>query len=411
MRSLTGEGARKTHRALSEIFPLEHIEVPSGTEVFDWTVPPEWSVKEAYLTDPDGQRVVDITENPLHLVNYSEPFSGKVNRAELEKHLYSDPERPETIPYITSYYSQRWGFCLPHSQRLALQDGDYEVNIDTNLFPGSMILSQALIPGETEKEVIISSYTCHPGMANDEICAPIAMAILARRIATWPNRRLTFRFLFAPETIGSLAFLSMYFEHWRKNLLAGYVVANIGYDDAIYYKKSKSGDSLADRIVSHIFGKRSDVDLLLREFFPSGSDERQYNSPGFNLPIGRLSRSELPFPNYHCSADSIDTISEEAVIQTIDYLEQICRTLNGNATYRNLKPYGEPQLGKYGLYPTIGEIGDRTVQIYAIKCVLSFSDGEHDLLSISQRSGIDFDELREAAERCSKAGLLEAIDY
>ena len=390
MRSLTGEGARETHRALSEIYPLEHIEVASGTEIFDWTVPPEWSVSEAHLTGPDGRRVIDIKNSPLHLVNYSEPFRGRVSRSELDEHLYSQPERPDAIPYITSYYARRWGFCLPHSLRTALPDGDYEVTIDTKLFPGSMTLSQAVIPGQTAQEVIISTYTCHPGMANDELSAPIAMAILARRIAGWRNRKLTYRFLFAPETIGTLAFLSTHVDHWRDNLLAGYVVSNIGYNDAVRYKKSKVGASLSDRAALHVLEERSDVDLVSRDFFPTGSDERQYCAPGFDFPIGRISRCDLPFPNYHCSADRIETISDEAVIQTIDCVEQICRTLDGNVRYRNLKPFGEPQLGKYGLYPTIGEPGVRSMQINAMMWVLSFSDGDHDLLSISQRSGIAF---------------------
>lgn len=410
LRSLTGEGARTTHRALGEIYPLQHEEIPSGSKIYDWEVPDEWIVREAYIEAPDGTRIADVNDHPLHLVNYAQPFRGTLTRGELDKHLYSQEERPDAIPYITSYYAPRWGFCLPHTQRTALPEGSYKVVVDTELRPGGMTISQAVIPGDTPQEVLVSAYTCHPGMANDELCGPIAAAFLARRVARWPKRRLSYRFLFAPETIGSLSFISRHEQQLRANLIAGYTVSNIAHANPFRYKRSKAGATLADRAAVHVLGNWRDKTLHIDDFVPTGSDERQFCAPGFNFPYGRISRATLPFPEYHSSRDTIAKVSLEGVIETIDAIEAVLRTLDGNAVYRNLKPYGEPQLGKYGLYPTIGEAGDRSLQVKAMMWVLSCSDGTTDLLSIAERSALPFSLLHTAAERCENAGILQKVN-
>ena len=427
LRSLTGAGARATHDILGELMPLARIEIPSGTQVFDWTVPKEWVVREAYVVAPVGRRILDVAVNNLHLVNYSIPFRGKLSRRELDAHLHSRPDLPDAIPYVTSYYEPRWGFCLSDRERRALPEGNYDVVVDTELVDGALTISEAVLPGSSKDEVLISTYTCHPSLANNELSGPIVAAFLYRRLAAWPQRRLTYRFVFAPETIGAIAYLSMRGDQLRERMIAGYVVNCVGLDTHFTYKRSRRGNSLADRVALNAL-EQLGVDLRVRDFAPTGSDERQYCSPGFNLPVGSLMRGAYgDYPEYHTSLDNKSLISFPALQESIAAYESICRalesaglrsavaaeaaicrTLDDNATFQNLLPYGEPQLGRRGLYPTLGSV-DQSRRVEAMMWVLNLSDGNHDLLAIAERSGIPIQELWNAAVAAEKKDVLKRV--
>ena len=413
LRSITGDGARKTHDILGELLPLERHEIPSGAEVFDWTVPKEWTVNEAYLEGSDGRRVLDIVDNNLHLLNCSAPYRGVVSRADLDGHLFSLPELPEAVPYVTSYYEERWGFCLSQCQRDALPDGDYRVVIDSEFVEGSMTLSEALLPGETDEEVLLSTYTCHPSMANNELSGPLVAAYLFRRLVAWPRRRLTYRFVFVPETIGALAFLNLRGDWLRENLVAGFVLSCLAGDMPFVYKRSRRENSPADRAAALCLERHGPPDSRTRRFSPASfsSDERQYCSPGFDLPVGLLARGEIgEWPEYHTSLDNKEFISFERLQESIDMAERFCRVLDSNRRYRNVLPHGEPQLGKRGLYPTVGATKEKQALKDATVWILNQADGNNDLLAIAERSGMDFDLLAERAEACLEAGLLAVED-
>jgi len=427
LRSLTGAGARATHDILGEIVPLKRIEVPSGTQVFDWTVPKEWIVREAYVRAPDGRRMLDVADNNLRLVNYSVPFRGTLSRRELDAHLHSRPDLPDAIPYLTSYYEPRWGYCLSERERKALPDGNYDVVVDTNHIDGALTLSEAVLPGSSKDEILISSYTCHPSLANNELSGPLVAAFLYRRLAAWPMRRFTYRFVLAPETIGAIAYLSLRGEHLRQRLAAGYVVNCVGLDTHFTYKRSRRGDSLADTAAVAAL-KEIGADCKVRDFSPTGSDERQYCSPGFDLPVGSLMRGAYgDYPEYHTSLDNKALISFRALQESIAAYESICRTLettgarstpagrkasgrprDRNATFENLFPYGEPQLGRRGLYPTLGS-ADQSRQVAALMWVLNLSDGRHDLPSIAERSGLPVEQLLSAALAAEAKGVLRRL--
>ena len=411
MRSITGAGARETHEVLSGLAPFERIEVPTGTPVLDWTVPQEWVFREAHVTGPDGRRVIDAADHNLHVVNYSTPFRGRLSRDELDRHLYSLPDKPDAIPYVTSYYSPHWGFCLTQHQRNALPEGHYDGLVDTDLVDGSLTLSEAVLPGESEEEVLFSGYTCHPSMANDELCAPIALTLLCRRLAARPRRRLTYRFVLLPETIGSIAYLARNGAHLKEHLVAGCTLSNIGHPAPLRIKHSRSGDSLADRAAVQVLAKGGGDGgkAIVLPFAPVGSDERQYCSPGFDLPVVAISRGDVAFPEYHTSLDDLSGVSIETVVETVDAMEELVDALEVNRIYRNLKPKGEPQLGRYGLYPAQSSRNDRDRDIVATLWVLNLSDGTRDLLSIAEQSGLPPCLLAEVAERCVEANLLDAL--
>lgn len=407
LRSITGEGVRQTHDILGELVALKRHEIPTGTNVLDWIVPKEWVVREAYVVTPHGQRILDIESNNLHLLNYSVPFRGELSRAQLDEHLYSLPDQPGAIPYVTSYYAPRWGFCLPHSQRQALAEGTYQVVVDTAHSDGSLTLSEAVLPGESEQEVLLSTYTCHPSLANNELSGPLVTAFLYRRLAAWKRRRLTYRFVFLPETIGSIAYLQLRGEHLKRQLIAGYVLTCIGDDAPFTYKRSRQGDSVADRAA--LYTLKGLENPKIHNFFPQGSDERQYCSPGFDLPVGSLMRSMYgTYPEYHTSYDDRSFVSFTALQESVSVYETMLRTLDNNRSYRNLEPFGEPNLGRRGLYSPRGAAFPPE-HVTAILWVLNYSDGKHDLLDIAERSGLDFTTLTGAAASCLEAGLLEVV--
>lgn len=409
LRSITGDGVRRTHEILREIVPFDTLEVPSGTRAHDWVVPPEWVVRAARLSGPNGEKVLDVRDNNLHLLGYSAPFRGRISRKELDAHLYSLPDLPDAIPYVTSYYERRWGLCLPHRVRAALPDGEYEVMIDTEfLESGSMTYSEAVLRGDEEKEVLFSTYTCHPSMANNELSGPLVTAFLYRALASRPRRRLTYRFLFLPETIGAITYLSQNGRHLMDKLSAGYVLTCVGNPGPLTFKRSRRGDSLADRACTSAWRRRPDTQYL--DFFPSGSDERQYCSPGYNLPVGTVSRT---FPGryaaYHTSFDDKSFVSFEVMADTVRAMCEVVEALEGNRVYQRLSPYCEPQLGSRGLMSTLGAARDSRARYEAIKWFLNLADGTYDVIAMAERSGLDVHALIEAAQRCVAAGLA-AVD-
>ena len=411
-RSITGEGVRKTHDILSELLPLEREEIPSGTSVLDWSVPKEWVVQDAYVISPSGERLLDVHRNNLHLMGYSVPFRGKLSRKELDAHLYSITELPEAIPYVTSYYRPRWGFCLSDNERRQLPQGTYEVVVDTELINGSMTVSDSVLPGKSKDEVLISTYTCHPSMANNELSGPLVTAFLYQRLAALKERRFTYRFVFLPETIGAIAYLDQWGEHFKQHLQAGFVLTCIGDSEPLSLKMSRRGNSIADRAAAYyLLHENGNGTPRIIDFFPSGSDERQYCSPGFNLPVASLFRSQYTtYPEYHTSLDNKEFISFDHIIQSIEACYEICRIIDCNVVYINRVMHGEPCLSKRNLLETIG--AKRTVDDFyrCAQWILNYSNGDSDLLAIAERSGEDFWFCNDVARSLTNEGLLELRD-
>lgn len=406
MRSLTGNGVRRTHDILAELLPLQRTEIPSGTPCFDWNIPKEWNAIEAYVVDPNGQRILDIQNHNLHLVNYSIPFRGMMSRSELDSHLHSLPEQPDAIPYVTSYYVPRWGFCLPHRQREKLPEGQYQVVVDTTLEPGSLTLSDAVLPGRESREILISTYTCHPSMANNELSGPLVAAFLYRRLAAVSDRRYTYRFVFAPETIGSIAYLSKHGSHMISQLEAGFVTSCVGDRAPFTYKRSRRGDTLGDRAACYSLQNYCGVAPRLIDFAPRGSDERQYCSPGFNLPVGVIARSIYgSYSEYHTSLDDLNFVSADSISSAVDACFSICLMLERNRIYRRTSPFCEPQLGKRGMYPTFGA-RPKDEYVNALMWLLNFADGDRDLLAIAEHADVDFWLLEQVAQACVREKLL-----
>lgn len=407
-RSLTGNANRETLKILSEIMELKITEIPSGTKCFDWNVPPEWNVKEAYIKDSKGNIIADFKNNNLHLLGYSVNFSGVMDLASLKEHLYSLPEQPDLIPYLTSYYKRRWGFCISHNLLMTLKEGMYEVKIDSEINEnGSMTMAESVLNGNTEKEILISSYICHPSMANNELSGPLVTAFLYRELKKIINRKFTYRFLLNPETIGAICYLSMNGEHLRKNLSAGFVLTCVGDDGPFTYKRSRSGDSLADR-AAELMLKQKEKIYIIEDFFPTGSDERQFCSPGFNLPVGSLMRTRYgKYKEYHTSGDNKDFISFEALEKSVKRYLDIFYILENNNKYINLLPDCEPQLGRRDLYPTLGSQKETDEFIHAIMWVLNLSDGTNDTISISSKSKIAFEVIVKAADALREKDILK----
>lgn len=404
-RSLTGEGVRETLRLLREVVPLELVEVPSGTRVLDWTIPPEWNVREAYLETPSGERLADFRQHNLHLVGYSVPVRERLPLAELRPHLHSLPEHPDWIPYRTSYYRRDWGFCLRHRTLRALEDGEYGAVIDATLDEGgSLTYGELLVAGRSEEEVLVSAHVCHPSLANDNLSGVATAALLARRLLE-ESPRLSYRFLFVPGTIGSIAWLARNEGGAVSRVRHGLVLTGVGSRGAITYKRSRRGDAAVDRAATHWL-RGSGRPHRLRDFTPWGYDERQYGSPGFDLPVGCLMR--IPhgeYAEYHTSADDPDFVNAESLAGSYAACRAIFEILEGEGRYVNTSPKGEPQLGRRGLYRQTG--GDSLPGFeLALLWVLNQSDGGPDLLAIAERSGLPFRAIRRAADALLEAELL-----
>ena len=408
-RSITGDGVRQTLKMISEYIKLDVHEVKSGTKVFDWVVPREWNISDAYIKDKNGEKVVDFKKCNLHVVSYSTPVKAQLSLDELKKHLHTSPEHPHAIPYVTSYYEENWGFCMAHSQHEKLQEGMYDVFIGSTLENGSLTYGEYIIKGETQDEVLLTCYTCHPSMCNDNLSGVVVTAKLAWLLTNKNNKkklRYTYRFLFMPETIGAITWLSRNKDSVQ-NIKHGIVACCIGDKGHLTYKRTRRNTAEIDRIAEKIL-KDIGIKHDCIDFFPNGSDERQFCSPGFNLPVGSLLRTPYgKYPEYHSSEDDLSCVSAKALEESVEAYLKIIEGIEKNRAYVNLNPHCEPNLGRRGLYPKIGGQKKQSQFLNAIKWVLNLSDGTNDLIEIANRSGMAFAEIAEAIEPLMNAGLLK----
>ncbi|MER9726088.1 MULTISPECIES: DUF4910 domain-containing protein [unclassified Mesorhizobium] len=405
-RSITGNGVRATLDVLSQHIELQRHEVPTGTQLFDWTVPKEWNIRSATITGPDGQTVLDFADSNLHVVNYSLPFKGILTLAELRPHIHTLPEQPQLIPYRTSYYAPTWGFCEAHVRVADLPDGFYRVEIDAELEDGTLTYGEYLHRGESEREFLLSAHICHPSLANDNCSGLALLAMLARSLKA-RKTRYSYRFLFAPGTIGALAWLSR--NEDRTCLIDhGLVLSCVGDSGGPTYKRSRRGDAFIDRAMSHVLERRAGAKLM--DFSPYGYDERQYCSPGFNLPVGMFQRSvHGTFPEYHTSADNLDFIRPEHLEDSFRILMEVIDIVEEDWTPLNRLPKGEPQLGKRGLYAAVGGQKSSGATSISLLWVLNLADGQHSLLAMAERSKLPFKELAAAAKLLLEHELLVAL--
>lgn len=405
-RSITGNGVRQTLGLIQQHVPLTLHEVPTGTPVFDWTVPKEWNIRDAFVARTSGERVIDFKRSNLHVVSYSVPVRKRVSRAELLEHVHTLPEHPDWTPYRTSYYKETWGFCLPHNDWLTLTDDEYDVCIDASLEAGSLTYGELYLRGTSPDEVLLTCHVCHPSLANDNLSGAALLAFLARHLATRP-RRYSYRLLFIPGTIGSITWLARN-EGRVANIKHGLVVAGVGQAAPPTYKRSRRGDAEIDRAVAHVL-RHAGRDYEILDFSPYGYDERQFCSPGFNLPVGCLMRTPHGrYSEYHTSADNLEFVRPRSLAESFALAVSVVDLLEHNRIYRSLNPKCEPQLGKRGLYRTMGGQRDAGVDELALLWVLNLSDGTHTLLDIAERSRMAFGAIRAAAEALLAAQLLEA---
>jgi aminopeptidase-like protein len=424
-RSITGDGVRQTLGYLQELMPgLEICEVPSGTKVLDWVVPDEWNIRDAFIADDSGTRIVDFRQNNLHVVSYSEPVSAEMTLEELQPHLHSLAAMPEAIPYITSYYEKRWGFCLGQRVRDTLRPGRYRVLIDSTLAAGSLSYGEIILPRSEprneprndprnedrsdQREVFLSTYVCHPSMANNELSGPVVTAALVRWLQSLPQRRYTYRVVFVPETIGSITYLSKHLDEMKRRTVAGYVITCVGDDRAFSFLESRSGSTLADSITKHVI-KHHYPGCVTYDFLARGSDERQYCSPGVDLPVVSLMRSKYgTYPEYHTSLDNLNLISSQGLTGAFGALQRCISLIEANGTYR-ATCLGEPQMGRRGLYPTLSQRGSG-LEVETMMNILTFADGQRDLISLAERIGVPAEACIPIIARLLQERLLERID-
>jgi len=405
-RSITGDGVRDTLAQIARALPAPMIrtEVPSGTPVLDWTVPGEWNIRDAWIADASGARVVDFRACNLHVVSYSVPVRRRMTLAELRPHLHALPDHPDWIPYRTSYYAEAWGFCLSQRQLDALPDGEYDVCIDSTLQPGHLSYGELVLPGDTEREVLVSAHVCHPSLCNDNLSGIAVATALARELAVRPRRRWTYRFVFAPGTIGAITWLAQHHEVVPR-IRAGLTLMCVGSAHPFTYKRTLAGDAEIDRAAALVLRDRGAGDPVI-DFFPYGYDERQYNSPGFRAPVGSVMRGRHGmFPEYHTSADNLGFVSAGRLAESLAVVRGIVDVLEANRRYRNLAPFGEPQLGKRGLYRATGGTSIPDLNL-AMLWVLQLSDGSCDLIAVAERAKLPFATIRVAADHLRDAGLL-----
>lgn len=408
-RSITGNGFRESMKILRQYIPIEINEVPTGTPVFDWTVPKEWNIRDAYVKDAQGYRLIDFQASNLHVVNYSIPVNRKMSLVELKEHLHTLPDYPDWIPYRTSYYKEYWGFCVSHNVMQNLEEGEYEVCIDSTLEPGHLTYGEFLLPGKTEDEVLISCHSCHPSLCNDNLSGMAVATYLAKHLQELSERRYSYRFLFIPGTIGSITWLALN-EDQALRIKHGLVIACAGDPGKSTYKRSRRGDAEVDRAVLHVL-EHSGQDYAVEDFSPYGYDERQYCSPGFNLPVGSLTRTPHGrYPEYHTSADNLELVQPVYLADSLAKYMSVIDILEHNGFYKNLSPKCEPQLGKRGLYGSFGGLKDTKEYQMAMLWVLNLSDGQNSLLDIADRSGIQFSVIHSACEALEQSGLLERLD-
>ena len=403
-RSITGPGVRQTLKILSDIHPIQAREVPTGTRVFDWAVPREWSIRDAYIKNASGRRIVDFQVHNLHVLNYSVPIEGRFTLDELRPHLYSLPDLPTAIPYRTSYYNDNWGFCLTHRQLQSLTEGMYEVKIDSTLSNGGLSLGEIVLKGEVEDEILVSTHTCHPSLANDNLSGMTTAVYLAKRMR---ERKLhhTFRFLFNPGTIGSITWLALNEAHVHR-IKHALVITGVGDTGPFTYKRSRRGNAAIDRIAPRVLAEKGEAHKVI-DFYPYGYDERQFCSPGFDLPCGRISRTPHgEYPEYHTSADNLDFVSVQSILRAVDVIDSILVTADRERFLVSRNPKCEPQLGKHGLYRKVaGQTGQQTDEL-AMLWVLSLADGAHSLEDMAERAKISLERIRAAADALMAHNLL-----
>jgi aminopeptidase-like protein len=407
-RSITGHGIRQSLHIIQNTVPLALHEIPTGTQVFDWTVPKEWNIRDAYIKNDAGERVVDFQKCNLHVLNYSVPVRRKMSLAELRPHLFALPETPEWIPYRTSYYRETWGFCLNKTQLDRMEEGEYEVCVDSTLEPGYLTYGEYRIQGATDDEILLSCHACHPSLCNDNLSGMTIAARLARLLKN-VSLRYSYRFLWIPGTIGSITWLARN-EPILPRIKHGLVLSCIGDSGPFTYKRSRRGNAEVDRAVEHVLG-HSGHNFQALDFTPYGYDERQYCSPGINLPVGCFMRTPNGrYPQYHTSADDLTLITAFSLGESLLQLLRVIQVFEENGRYLNLNPKCEPQLGRRGLYRQMGGIKDAAVSEMAVLWVLNLSDGKHGLLDIAIRSGIPFDDISRAASALREAGLLRPAE-
>jgi aminopeptidase-like protein len=405
-RSITGEGVRETlNQIKSYLSNLAIKSVSSGTPVFDWRVPKEWLVREAYLISPNGKRICDFADNNLHLVGYSIPFRGKLSLDELQGHLYSLPEQPSAIPYITSYYKERWGFCISQKERDKLEDGLYEVVIDSQLFDGGLNYGELIIKGRTEQEVFLSTYICHPSMANNELSGPTVVTYLAKWLSTKKDLKYTYRIVFIPETIGSITYLSINRQSLKSNVVAGYNVSCVGDDRAYSYLPSRDGNTVSDHVAKHVL-KWIDPTYVSYRWTDRGSDERQYCAPGVDLPIASIMRTKYGrYPEYHTSLDNLtDVVTAKGLDGGYWALRRSIELLEKNEKYK-VNVFCEPQMGKRGLYPTLAT-NKPGEELRIMMGLISYCDGKHTLLEIAEKIEVPCWTLYEVVEKLCQHELI-----
>jgi aminopeptidase-like protein len=408
-RSITGNGVRTTLEDIQKRLPsLKVVEVPSGTQAFDWTIPPEWNIREAFIADSSGNRIVDFQDNNLHVIGYSAPVDKEVTLEELKEHLHSIPSQPDAIPFVTSFYERRWGFCVRHNTLTALGPGTYHVYIDADLEPGHLTYGELVFPGETSDEILLSTYVCHPSLANDNLSGPVVTTFLAEWLRGLGNRRYTYRILYIPETIGSIVYLSRNLKKLKKHVVAGFVLTCVGDDRTFSFLPSRRGDTLADRVARCVLNECIDT-YDEYAFSERGSDERQYCSPGVDLPVVSIMRSKYgEYPEYHTSDDDLSLVTSAGLGKSYEIHRRCMEILEANRAYRTQQPC-EPKLSNRGLYPTLGG-KEKTQSIRDLLDVYMYADGAHDLIEIANTLGLSSEKCQSILDILVQEGLIRVAE-